>query len=291
MLTLNGANKLIGLNIEDTSDKIFLWVTRASIFFFVPWQTWRPSSVTVHCIPSTEDSSVLGSISTCFVSLIDFNSTGIASETLSLLPIYFFVQIPSEKEDVATDHRLQRFLQGFLLIWWNRPCRSCFILLLLQLDTFFGYRVPLVWEHKLRKLKTEILAPNTWRWYSCFWTGFIVLGCHGKLLSCSGTSNCSKIDIRYLLLGLLVFHENWKSFQSNHVAVQVLLLAYHLGILLCTLTQHCKQISLCQACSGLALDGKAKTNFSRRCSLLRIRPISLRIPSLRLYLLSVDTNF
>ena len=74
MWTLNGANKLIWSNTENTNDKILLWVLGASTSLFVPLHTWRLSSITVHFSPSTEVPSVLGSTSTCFVLLTDFNS-------------------------------------------------------------------------------------------------------------------------------------------------------------------------------------------------------------------------
>ena len=92
--TLNGANNPIGSNTEDTSDRIFLWVIGVSTSLLVPLHTWKLSSVTVHCSPSTEDPSVLGSTSTCFVLLIDFKSSEIASVTASLLPIHFFSSNP-----------------------------------------------------------------------------------------------------------------------------------------------------------------------------------------------------
>ena len=57
--TLNGANNPIGSNTEDTSDRIFLWVIGICTSFLVPLHTWRLSSLTVHCSPSTEDPSVL----------------------------------------------------------------------------------------------------------------------------------------------------------------------------------------------------------------------------------------
>ena len=77
MWTLNGANKPIGSITEETNDKIFLWVIGASTSSFVPLHTWRLSSITVHCSPSTEDPSVLGSTWTCFVLLIGFNLRGL----------------------------------------------------------------------------------------------------------------------------------------------------------------------------------------------------------------------
>ena len=89
MWTLNGASNTIGSNTEDTSDRIFLWVIGASTSLLAPRQTWRLSSVTVHCSPSTEDLSVLDSTSTCFVLLFDFESIGIALQTSSLLLIHF----------------------------------------------------------------------------------------------------------------------------------------------------------------------------------------------------------
>ena len=110
---------------------------------------------TVHFCPSTEDPSVLGSTSTCFVLLIDFKSSGIASVTASSLLIHFFNSNPCCERKVVVDWRLQLLLRGFLLIWWNRPCRSCFVLPLLLLDTLLRCPVPLAWEHILQKLESS----------------------------------------------------------------------------------------------------------------------------------------
>ena len=54
--------------------------------------------------------------------------------------------------------------------------------------------------------------------------------------------------------------------------------------------QPCKYVSLCQAFSGLALDGVANTIPSRKCLSFQTRSISLRICFLHLCLLIVDTN-
>ena len=97
-------------------------------------------------------------------------------------------------------------------------------------------------------------------------------------------------SIRFQLPGLLVLREIWILFQSTRVADQVLLVAYQLGILLCNLMQHCKQVLLCQACSGLALDGLANTLLSRSSFSIQTHSISSRIPFRHLYLLTVDTN-
>ena len=52
------------------------------------------SPVTVHCSPSTEDPSVLGSTSTCFLLQIDFMSSGFTLVPASLLYIHFFSSNP-----------------------------------------------------------------------------------------------------------------------------------------------------------------------------------------------------
>ena len=62
---------------------------------FVSLHIWRLSYVTVHCSPSPEDSSVLGSTSTCFVLLIDFKSSGIAS--VVAYPLLQFKSLLREK--------------------------------------------------------------------------------------------------------------------------------------------------------------------------------------------------
>ena len=212
MSTLNGENNPIGSNNEYTKDKIFLSVIGASISLFVLLHTRKLSSVTVHCNPSTEDPSVLGSNSTCFVLLIDFKSSGIALVTASLLLVHFFNSNP------------------------YREKRGC------------------SW------LKTSVASSGV------------------------STDWCQ-------LSGLLVFHGIWILFQSTHVADQVLLVAYHLGILLCILRQHCKHVLLCHAYSGLALDCGANTILYRSCLSLRTLTIFFRIIFLHLYLLIVDTNF
>ena len=92
--TLNKTNNQVGSNTENTIKRIFLWVIDAWITLLLPLHSWRLSWVTVNCGPSTEDHSVLGSTSTCFVLLIDFNSSGIASVTASLLLIHFLNSNP-----------------------------------------------------------------------------------------------------------------------------------------------------------------------------------------------------
>ena len=99
-----------------------------------------------------------------------------------------------------------------------------------------------------------------------------------------------EITTRWKLSGILVHHENWISFQQNRVTDQVLLIASHLGILLCTLMQNRIHVLLCPACSGLALNGVANTIRTRRYLSLQTRPLSLRIPFLHLYLLAAETN-
>ena len=90
MGTLNGANSPIGSNTQETGERIFFWVIGASTALLVPLHNWRLSSVTFLCSSSTEDPSVLGSTSTCFVLLIDFKSSEIALVTALLLLIHFF---------------------------------------------------------------------------------------------------------------------------------------------------------------------------------------------------------
>ena len=108
--TLNSASNPIWSNTEETivcvcvcvcvwvsvivSDRIFVSIIGASTSLFLPLHTWRMSSVTVHFSPSTESPSLLGSTSTCFVLLIDFKSSGIASITVSFLLIHFFDSNP-----------------------------------------------------------------------------------------------------------------------------------------------------------------------------------------------------
>ena len=138
-----------------------------------------------------------------------------------------------------------------------------------------------------------LLAPKTWRWYSYISRAPLVLGLHKNLKQLVSCSELALVEtwVRCQLLGLLVPREIWRLFQSNRVADRILLVGCHLGTLLCTLVQHCKHVSHCLACSGLALDGVANTILSRRCLSLQTRPISLRITFLNLYLLIVDTNF
>ena len=68
------------------------------------------------------------------------------------------------------------------------------------------------------------------------------------------------------------------------------IISFQIGIYLCTLMQTCKYVLLCQASSGLVLDGVANNIFSRNCLPLWIRQIAVRIPFLHLCLLTVDTN-
>ena len=92
--TLNGANSPRGSNIAETRDKNFLWVIGVSTSLLVPRQTCRLSSMIVQWSPSTDEPSLPGSTSTCFVLLIDFKSSGIALVTTSLLVIHFFSSNP-----------------------------------------------------------------------------------------------------------------------------------------------------------------------------------------------------
>ena len=81
-------------NTEDSSERIFPSVKDALTSLFVPLHNWRLSSVTVHCSSSAKDPSVLGSTSTCLVSLIDFKSSGVALVTTPLLLVHFFCSNP-----------------------------------------------------------------------------------------------------------------------------------------------------------------------------------------------------
>ena len=65
--TLNGADSPRASNTEETRHKIFLWVIGVSTSLLVPLQTCRLSSVIVHLSPSTDEPSLLGSISKFFV--------------------------------------------------------------------------------------------------------------------------------------------------------------------------------------------------------------------------------
>ena len=68
-------------------------------------------------------------------------------------------------------------------------------------------------------------------------------------------------------------------------------MACRLDILFYTLVLHFKHVPLCQGCSDLDVDGVANIVLSRRYLSFRIRRMFLRILSLRLSLLTIDTNF
>ena len=159
--TLNGANSPRASNSEETRENIFLWVIGVSTFLLVPLQTCRLSSIIFYWSPSTDEPSLPGSTSTCFVLLIDLKSSGIALVTTSLLVIHFFSSNPfferrgwsCSKTLIATDWVLR-------LTWWNRPCRSCFGLFLLQLGTRPRYRWLLASERSWHMLVNSLLRKN-----------------------------------------------------------------------------------------------------------------------------------
>ena len=163
MWTLNGANNPIESNTEETIDKIFLWVISASTSLFLPQHTWRLSLITVHCSPSTENPSVLGSISTCFVLLIDCKSPGIASVTASLLLIHFFSSNPCREKRGCSWLKTSIASSRFLMIWWNRPFRSCFVLPFLQLDTL---QLDTLLQLVFQSLSLESIVCTSWRTFS-----------------------------------------------------------------------------------------------------------------------------
>ena len=126
MWTINRANNPIWSNPEDPSHRFFLWFIGVSTSLFVPVNTWRLSSVTIHCSPSLDDSPVLGSTSSSFVLLIDFMSSGLASVTASLLLIHFIgSNLCCERRGCSCFNTSIASL-GFLLIWWKSSMWSCF---------------------------------------------------------------------------------------------------------------------------------------------------------------------
>ena len=161
---------------------------------------------------------------------------------------------------------------------------------LLQSDTLLRCPVPLAWKRSLHRLENSLLQihDSVIRIFEQVCKCLDAIRTSGNFYPARELEFVEKA-IRCRLSGLLVLHRIWKLFQSSHVADQILLVACYLGILLCTLMGHCKNVIICQAC--LALDGVANNILSRRCLSLWTRPISLRIPFLRLNLLTVDSNY
>ena len=71
----------------------------------------------------------------------------------------------------------------------------------------------------------------------------------------------------------------------------LLLVSCRLGIHLFTLMQHCQQILLCQVSLVLALNDLTNTIIYQPSFPPQVLPVSRRVPSQRLYRLTVDTNF
>ena len=151
--TLNEANSRRGSHTEETRDKIFLWLIGACFCssLLVPLQTGWLSSVTVRWSPSTDEPTLIGCLSTCFVLLVDLNSSVISSVTLLQLWSTFSDQIHvlTDKFAVAWKHW---YLQECRLTWWNCSWGSYSELLLLQLKTRPRCRSPLVSERTLHIL-------------------------------------------------------------------------------------------------------------------------------------------
>ena len=194
--TLNGANNPIGPNTKDTSDRILLWVLGAPPSLFIPLHTWRLSSVLVHFSPSTEDPSVLGSTSTCFVLLNDFKLSGIASVTASLLLIHFFSSNPCcerrgcswLKTSIASSGVSTDF-DELLHVGVVLCCLCCNrILFFVVQSQSFESIVCTSWKTLSSKHVTLIFV---------YLIGSLVLGRHKnlkQLLSCSGTCTCRNFD-------------------------------------------------------------------------------------------------
>ena len=127
---------------------LLIWVFQ---IFLLPRNTWKLSSITFHCCPGTENPSDLCSISTFFVSLIDFKSSGIVWKphccSLSNFSVQFYVRkkLPQLTED------LDCLFNGFY--WFEEIVQVKIVLCCFAATEYiFRYHVPLVCKHSLRKL-------------------------------------------------------------------------------------------------------------------------------------------
>ena len=170
------------------------------------------------------------------------------------------VQIHVLREEVAVDWKPWLLLQVFRLTWWNRPGRSCFGLLLLQLGTRPRYRSLLASKRSWHMLVNSLLQKHD--------VDTRKFAQVGSLLVATGISSSfypvhelalEETLIQYLRLGQLVLLEIWILFRSIRVVDRVWLTTCHLGIYPCILLQRCKHGELYPVCWGLVLDGVANT--------------------------------
>ena len=154
MWTLNWANNPIQSNTEDTSGGIFPWVIDSSTSLFVPLHTWSLLSFWVNCSPNTEDLSVLGSTSTCFVLLIDFKSSGITTETASLLLIHNFSSNRYCERSGCSWLKASIASSGVSTDLTKSSTEKLFLMPLLRFKLVCCL-IPVAWKHNLRKLENS----------------------------------------------------------------------------------------------------------------------------------------
>ena len=189
------------------------------------------------------------------------------------------VQIHVLREEVAVVWKPWLLLQVIRLTWWNRPCRSCLWLFLLQLGTRPRYQWLLASERSWHMLVDSLLRKHDVdsRKFAQVRSLLVATGISSSFYPVQELALAETL-IQYLRLGLLVLLKIWILFQSVRVVDRVRLTTCHLGIYPCILLQRCKHGELYPVCWGLVLDSVANTIRFRKCLCLPIYQGSSQIP-------------